>query len=68
MSARFNTVEPALGDYVAADKLLAREHEIVESIRKRDEAIRAADGGAGVVEGVWDAEEEGMGDDDGSEL
>jgi len=29
--------------YVAADKLLAREHELVDSIRKRDEAIRAAE-------------------------
>jgi hypothetical protein len=29
--------------YVAADKLLAREHELVMSIRQRDEAIRAAE-------------------------
>jgi hypothetical protein len=29
--------------YVAADKLLAREHELVESIRARDDAARAAE-------------------------
>jgi hypothetical protein len=29
--------------YVAADKLLAREQELVEGIRKRDEATRAAE-------------------------
>jgi len=29
--------------FVAADKLLEREHQVVESIRQRDEAIRAAE-------------------------